>query len=152
MYKTHSISLWRGWKIHFSCPFHDYQSNSHQKIACREVQNGPQPMFQVCRSQWAIFWGLSIFLAWSWHVDSKTARKNHTMTDHKIRIIFLMSSLNTKKNICMEKYAHCFSPNAQKLRLFSQVFHFHLKFVWISSSLKEKNSYRVIITRWCHLL
>ena len=68
------------------------------------------------------------------------------MTDHKIRIIFLMSSLNTKKNICMEKYAHCFSPNAQKLRLFSQVFHFHLKFVWISSSLKEKNSYRVILS------
>ena len=70
-------------------------------------------------------------------------KKSH----HKIRIIFLMSSLNTKKNICMEKYAHCFSPNAKKLRLFSQVFHFHLKFVWISSSLKEKNSYRVIITR-----
>ena len=25
MHKTHFISLWGGWKVHFSCPFHDYQ-------------------------------------------------------------------------------------------------------------------------------
>ena len=25
MHKTHFISLWGGWKMHFSCPFHDFQ-------------------------------------------------------------------------------------------------------------------------------
>ena len=25
MHKTHFILLWGGWKMHFSCPFHDYQ-------------------------------------------------------------------------------------------------------------------------------
>ena len=51
MLKTHFIPFW-GWKMHFPCPFHDYQSNSHHKIARRQIQNGPEPMFQPLQSAW----------------------------------------------------------------------------------------------------
>ena len=39
---SHFISC-EGLKNAFLCSFHDYQSNFRRKIACREIQNDPQP-------------------------------------------------------------------------------------------------------------